>query len=111
MRPARTSRRPGFLALYDRLPSWVFQVAPAAGTLLVSLAVYFGGSNGADAYVMFYFWVAMAACYFLRPAGAFAHLALASAAYGVVLLVTPETSPSRCSSGCSRREPCSWSAA
>ncbi len=80
----------GFLALYDRLPSWVFQVAPAAGTLLVSLAVYFGGSNGADAYVMFYFWVAMAACYFLRPAGAFAHLALASAAYGVVLLLTPE---------------------
>ena len=80
----------GFLALYDRLPGWVFQIAPAAGTLLVSLAVYFGGSNGADAYVMFYFWVAMAACYFLRPAGAFAHLALASAAYGVVLLLTPE---------------------
>ncbi len=80
----------GFLAFYDRLPAWVFQVAPAAGTLLVSLAVFFAGSNGADAYVMFYFWVAMAACYFLRPAGALAHLALASAAYGLVVLLTPE---------------------
>ena len=39
---------------------------------------------------MFYFWVAMAACYFLRPAGAVAHLALASAAYGLVVLLAPE---------------------
>ncbi len=38
---------------------------------------------------MFYFWVAMAACYFLRPAGALTHLALASAAYGLVVLLTP----------------------
>ena len=34
----------------------------------------------------YYFWVALAACYFLRPAVAAAHLALASAGYGIVLL-------------------------
>ena len=34
-------------------------------------------SNGADAYALFYFWVVLAACYFLRPAGSPSrHLAL-----------------------------------
>ena len=79
----------GFLLVFDRLPMWAFEVAPFAGTVLVSLAVYFGGSQAETAYAMFYFWVAVAACYLLRPAIAFAHLILASAAYGLVLLVGP----------------------
>jgi two-component system cell cycle response regulator len=83
----------GFLALYDRLPAWGFQVAPAAGTLLISFAIYFAGPDAADAYVMYYFWAAMSACYFLRPSVAAIHLALASAAYGLVLLVAPEDIP------------------
>jgi diguanylate cyclase (GGDEF)-like protein len=80
-----------FLALYDRLPGWGFQVAPLWGTILISLGVYFGGSDAADAYAMYYVWVAVAACYFLKPVIAAAHLVLASAAYGIVLLVAPET--------------------
>jgi diguanylate cyclase (GGDEF)-like protein len=79
----------GFLLVFDRLPMFAFEVAPFAGTVLVSLAVYFGGSQAVTAYAMFYFWIAVAACYLLRPAIAFAHLIAASAAYGLVLLVGP----------------------
>ena len=79
----------GFLIVFDRLPVWAFEASPLVGTVLVSLAVYFGGSQAATAYAMYYFWVALAACYFLRPPIAVAHLIVASAAYGIVLLVGP----------------------
>ena len=79
----------GFLIAFDRLPVWAFEASPLVGTLLVSLAVYFGGPQAATAYAMYYFWVALAACYFLRPLIAVAHLFAASAAYGIVLLVGP----------------------
>ncbi len=79
----------GFLIAFDRLPLWAFEVAPLVGTALVSLAVYFAGPQAATAYAMYYFWVALAACYFLRPSIAIAHLLVASAAYGLVLLVGP----------------------
>jgi diguanylate cyclase (GGDEF)-like protein len=74
------------LALYDRLPGWVLQAAPAIGTVLVSLAIYFGGDVAAAGYAAYLFWVALAACYFLRPAIAAAHLILACAGFGVALL-------------------------
>jgi diguanylate cyclase (GGDEF)-like protein len=77
----------GFLIIFDRLPMWAFEATPMAGTVLVSLAIYFGGSQAATAYAMFYFWVALAACFFLRPLIAVIHLGAASAAYGLVLLV------------------------
>src|SRR5215218_4964577 len=79
----------GFLIAFDRLPLWAFEASPLVGTVLVSLAVYFGGPQAATAYAMYYFWVALAACYFLRPLIAVAHLFAASAAYGIVLLVGP----------------------
>ena len=79
----------GFLVAFDRLPLWAFEASPLVGTAVVSLAVYFGGSQAVTAYAMYYVWVALAACYFLRPAVAFAHLLLALAAYGIVLLVIP----------------------
>src|SRR3954468_16382081 len=78
-----------FIALFDRLPLWAFDASPLVGTVLVSLAVYFGGSEAATAYAMSYFWGPLAACYFLRPPVAIAHLLVASAAYGLVLLVGP----------------------
>ncbi len=43
----------------------------------------------------YYFWVALAACYFLRPAVAATHLALASAGYGIALPSQPRRSSSR----------------
>ncbi len=80
----------GFLALFDRLPPWFFEATPFLGTILVSLAVYFGGPDAAAAYAVFYFWVGVVACYFLRPAVAVTHLVLASAGYGVALLASAE---------------------
>ena len=77
------------LIAFDRLSLWTFDAAPLLGTALVSLAVYFGGSEAATAYAMYYFWVALAACYFLRPPVAVAHLITASLAYGLVLLIRP----------------------
>ena len=57
----------GFLVAWDRLPLWAFEASPLAGTVVVSLAVYFSGPEAATAYALFYLWVALAACYFLRP--------------------------------------------
>jgi len=79
----------GFLIVFDRLPLWVYEASPLAGTLLVTLTVDFGGYQAATAYAMYYFWVALAACYFLRPPIAVAHLSVASIAYAIVLLVGP----------------------
>ncbi|TMK73687.1 MAG: diguanylate cyclase [Actinobacteria bacterium] len=76
----------GFLVLFDRLPLWFFEASPLLGTVLVSLGTYFGGSDATSAYAMYYFWVGIAACYFLRPAVAAIQLALASAGYGIVLI-------------------------
>jgi diguanylate cyclase (GGDEF)-like protein len=80
----------GFLALFDRLPLWFYEASPLLGTVLVSLGVYFGGSDAPSAYATYYFWVVLAACYFLRPVVAATHLALASAGYGIVLLASAE---------------------
>jgi diguanylate cyclase (GGDEF)-like protein len=80
----------GFLAFFDRLPLWFYEVSPVLGTILVSLGVYFGGSDASAAYAAYYFWVVLAACYFLRPAVAATHLALASAGYGIVLLASAD---------------------
>ena len=79
----------GFLVAWDRLPLWAFEASPLAGTLVVSLAVYFSGPEAATAYALFYLWVALAACYFLRPPVAFTHLCIASASYALVLVVSP----------------------
>jgi diguanylate cyclase (GGDEF)-like protein len=79
----------GFLVAWDRLPLWAFEASPLAGTAVVSLAVYFSGPEAATAYALFYLWVALAACYFLRPPVAFTHLGIASAAYALVLVVCP----------------------
>jgi diguanylate cyclase (GGDEF)-like protein len=80
----------GFLVLFDRLPLWFYEATPLVGTILVSVAVYFGGSDAPAAYAVYYFWVALAACYFLTPAVAASHLALASAGYGIALLASAE---------------------
>ena len=79
----------GFLVAWDRLPLWAFEASPLAGTVVVSLAVYFSGPEAATAYALFYLWVALAACYFLRPPVAFTHLCIASAAYALVLVLSP----------------------
>lgn len=79
------------LVVFDRLPLWAFEAAPFLGTVLVTFAIYFGGSDTPAAYAYYYFWVALAACYFFIPAIAATHLVLASGAYGLLLLLRPDT--------------------
>ena len=74
------------LLVFDRLPLWAFHALTAAGTGLVSSALYFGGESS-NFYGLFYFWVALYAAYFFSFRETGLHLALIAAAYGVMLAV------------------------
>ena len=67
----------------QRLPSIAFDVALAAGTALITLAIEFTGT-GASPYGFFYVWVALYAFYFLPARRAIAQLAVMGVAYAVV---------------------------
>jgi diguanylate cyclase (GGDEF)-like protein len=72
----------------ERLPSWLYPVLPAAGAVLVSLALLFngerhGGAAGGDE--MYYLWVVLYAAYFLGRLAAAAHVLWIAVAYGVTL--------------------------
>ena len=66
---------------FDRLPVTAFELLASAGTLLVSSALWFGGTDG---YELFYFWVALYAAYFLRPRRVVGQLAFMVSCYGLV---------------------------
>jgi diguanylate cyclase (GGDEF)-like protein len=73
----------------ERMPSWLYPVLPAAGTVLVSLALLFngerhGGAAGGDE--MYYLWVVLYAAYFLGRLAAAAHVLVIAVAYGVTLV-------------------------
>jgi diguanylate cyclase (GGDEF)-like protein len=74
-----------FTLAVDRIPLWVFRTAPALGAVLATCVVYFGGVGAMGAYAMYFFWVVLAACYFLGPRIALAHIAFAAALYGAAL--------------------------
>src|SRR5688500_6373024 len=71
---------------FDRLPVVAFELLASAGTLLVSSALWFGGTDG---YELFYFWVALYAAYFLRPRKVVGQLAFIVSCYGAVELAGP----------------------
>ena len=66
---------------FDRLPVTAFELLASAGTLLVSSALWFGGTDG---YELFYFWVALYAAYFLRPRRVVGQLTFIVSCYGLV---------------------------
>jgi two-component system, cell cycle sensor histidine kinase and response regulator CckA len=68
---------------FDRLPVVAFELLASAGTLLVSSALWFGGTDG---YELFYFWVALYAAYFLRPRKVVGQVAFIVSCYGLVEL-------------------------
>src|SRR5687767_8634727 len=70
---------------FDHLPLWFLRGAPAIGTLLVTLSIYYGGAEAAASYAMYMIWVVIAAAMFLDTRLILAHGALAIAAYAVVL--------------------------
>ena len=74
------------LVSFDRLPVVAFELLASAGTLLVSSALWFGGTDG---YELFYFWVALYAAYFLRPRKVVSQLAFMVSCYGLVEFAGP----------------------
>jgi diguanylate cyclase (GGDEF)-like protein len=77
----------GFLVAFDRLPMWLFRLAPALGSVLIAIAAYVAGPTGAPAYLFFFFWVSLSASYFFGMREAVGHAAFAAACLGAVLLL------------------------
>ena len=72
------------LAAGDRFPLWAFSALTAAGTALISVALFYGGANG-TAYRLLYFWVVLYASYFFSPAHVLAQIGVIAAGVGTVL--------------------------
>jgi diguanylate cyclase (GGDEF)-like protein len=68
----------------DRLPLWFLRASPAIGTLLGTVAVYWGGVEAAGS-AMYLIWVVIAAAMFLDTGLIIAHGAIAVGAYAFVL--------------------------
>lgn len=69
---------------HNRLPLWTFHLTLAAGTALISFAVY-TSRDPASAYTLLYVWAALYAFYFFRLSQAFLQVAFVGVGYGVVL--------------------------
>ena len=76
------------MAAYDALPLRILRAAPAAGTALVALAIYFAGPEASAAYAMYMAWVVIAASLFLDTRLILVHGAIAVGAYAACLLYT-----------------------
>jgi diguanylate cyclase (GGDEF)-like protein len=73
-------------AVYRRTPMWGFQVACAAGSVMIAAATA-GGSSGAEGgYAVFYVWVVLLAFLFFPLPAALAQAAFAAVSYAVVLI-------------------------
>lgn len=72
---------------FDALPRWVFPVFLACGTLLIEWTVYATGDTTSP-YVMFWFWLAIYAFYFLPRWQAFGQLLFITLAYAALLSLT-----------------------
>ena len=79
-----------YLVGFDRLPLWTLRGAPALGSVLVAIVLYFGGASAIGAYAMYFLWVAVSAAFFFELRLAVAHIAFATACYGVILALRPE---------------------
>jgi diguanylate cyclase (GGDEF)-like protein len=72
------------LVVFDRIPSWGFQVMVAGGTVVASVGAYAWGS--ASAYEPLpYIWIILFAFYFFTLRAALLHLALVGAGYAIAL--------------------------
>jgi len=68
----------------ERMGLWAYQLILAAGTVLISAAIYFSGET-ASAYVALYVLAALYASYFFSRLAAAGQIALIGLAYGIVL--------------------------
>jgi len=75
-----------FLILaFDRLPVWFLRAAPAVGTCVAALAIYYSGPQASSSYAMYMAWIVIAASLFLDTRLILAHGAVALGAYAFVL--------------------------
>jgi diguanylate cyclase (GGDEF)-like protein len=75
------------LIIYDRSPVWFLRAAPALGTLLVTLSIYYAGPEASAPYALYMTWSVIAASLFLDIRLTLAHAAIAVAAYATVLSI------------------------
>lgn len=75
-----------------RLPGWSFHIGLAVGAVLVTRAIIVSGEVNSF-YSVWYLWVGLYAFYFFSRPAAAAQVALASALYGVTLIVHTPGSP------------------
>jgi diguanylate cyclase (GGDEF)-like protein len=78
----------GLLAFGQRLPPWCFHVALAAGTVIVTRAIYLSGDPGSY-YATWYVWVGVYTFFFFSRRAAAAHLTLIALCYAAVLAHNP----------------------
>jgi diguanylate cyclase (GGDEF)-like protein len=74
------------LAVGRRLPLFGFHLMVWAGTLLISVAMYAAGAEGANAFAIFYIWGPLYAFQFFTLRAAALHLAGIAVAYTAVLV-------------------------
>ena len=75
-----------FLIAFDRIPMWVLQVSPVLGALLVTGLLNLAGPLAIGAYSMFYFWVALVACFFFGLRTALLQIAFCVLCLGLSVL-------------------------
>jgi diguanylate cyclase (GGDEF)-like protein len=76
---------------YRWLPAWTFHAFVVLGTVLITFGIDFAG-DGASAYAVFYFWIAIYSFYFFTRVQAIAHMSLVAVAYALVLWLGPASS-------------------
>jgi diguanylate cyclase (GGDEF)-like protein len=79
-----------YLRVGGRAPRWSLDAAPAIGSLMVTVIVYFAGPGAMAAYAMYYPWIILAAANFCGLRLVSVHVAIALGGYAIVLLVRDE---------------------
>ena len=80
------------LTIGPRMPEWFFHVVLAAGSLIITRAVWLSGEP-VSFYAAWYIWVGLYAFYFFERLPAALHVAFAAGLYGFTLTLEPATSP------------------
>ena len=83
----------GFLIAFDRLPAWVLKTSPMLGALLTTLVLNVAGPVAIGAYSMFYFWIALVACYFFGLRAALLQIAFCVACLGISVIAHDSEMP------------------
>jgi PAS domain S-box-containing protein len=75
----------------DRVAEWEIHAALAAGTVILTLANYYSGTDAL--YPLLYSWIGIYAFYFFPLPGGIAHIGLIAVAYAVLLIIQEPMSP------------------